>query len=75
MAEHSTHRVSQTTSWHQMCCVLGRCVVLFLVCRFSFRACVYSCRSCLGPIYIIVMELNTSVLRLIVFVVNAQVKA
>jgi hypothetical protein len=34
-------------SWHQMCCVLGQCVVLFLVCRFFFLCvCVYSCRSC-----------------------------
>jgi len=32
-------------SWHQMFCVLGRCVVLFLVCRFFFLCamCVYSC--------------------------------
>jgi len=47
----NTPSVPKPHSWHQMCCVLGRCVVLFLVCRFFFLCVrVYSCQSCFLPV-------------------------
>ena len=50
MGEKAQPKIRHTHSWHQMCCVLGWCVFLFLVCHFLFL-CVYvdSCPSWWTP--------------------------